>query len=55
MIERRKNDEGKLYLGFLDIEKAYDRVNRETLCRVLEKVRFSEKYLTLSGVCMYIE
>ena len=33
MIARKKNDGGKLHLGFLVIEKAYDRVNREMLCR----------------------
>ena len=37
LIERKK-DCRKLYLGFIDIEKAYDRVNREMLGRVLEKL-----------------
>ena len=43
LIEGRKNKGGKLYLGFLDMEKAYDRVNRRQLRAVLEKVGFSEK------------
>ncbi len=38
LIERKKCDGEKLYLCFLDIEKAYDRVNRELLCKVLEKI-----------------
>ena len=47
LIEGRKNSEGKLYLGFLDIEKAYDRVNRRQLCAVLEKVGLSEKIVNI--------
>ena len=47
MIERKKNEGGKLYLGFLDIEKAYDRVSREMLCKVLEKVGLSEKIVNI--------
>ena len=47
MIERKKYHEGKLYLRFLDTEKAYHRVNREMLCRVLEKVRLSQKIVNI--------
>ena len=47
MIERKKSDGGKLYLGFLDIEKAYDRVSRDMLCKVLEKVGLSEKIVNI--------
>ena len=54
IIERKKNDGGKLYLGFLDIEKAYDRVNREMLCRVLEKVSLSEKVVNIVR-SMYVD
>ena len=54
MIERKKKDGGKLYLGFLDIEKAYDRVNREMLCRVLKKVRLSEKIVNIIRA-MYVD
>ena len=32
-----------LYLVFLDIEKAYDRVNRETLVCILWKIGFSKQ------------
>ena len=38
IIEKRQRDGRKLYLWFLDIEKAHDRVDREVLCKVLEKV-----------------
>ena len=51
MIERKKSEGGKLYLGFLDIEKAYDRVSREMVCKVLEKVGLSEKIVNIE-VCM---
>ena len=54
MIERKKNDGCKLYLGFLDIEKAYDRVNREMLCRVLEKVGLCEKIVNIVR-SMYVD
>ena len=30
-----KKGRKKVYIGFVDQEKAYDRVNRETLCQVL--------------------
>ena len=30
--QERKN---VVYVGFIDLEKAYDRVNREALCQVL--------------------
>ena len=47
MIERKRRIGGKLYLGFLDIEKAYDRVNRGMLCSVLERVGLSEKIVNI--------
>ena len=31
LIERKKKDGSKLYFDFIDIEKAYDRMNREML------------------------
>ena len=39
----KENGGRKLYLVFLDIEKVYDRVNREVLCKVLEKVGLKKK------------
>ena len=41
MIEKKRKDGGKLYLGFLDIEKPYDRVNREMLGKILGKIGLS--------------
>ncbi len=38
LIESKKRCGGGLYIGFLDIEKAYDRVNRNLMCAVLQKV-----------------
>src|SRR5678815_5992993 len=35
MIEKRQEKENKLYLGFMDLQQAYDRVNREALWQVL--------------------
>ena len=54
IIERKRNDVGKLYLGFLNIKKAYDRINREMLCRVLEKVGLSEKTVNIVR-SMYVD
>ena len=34
-------------MGFLDIEKAYDRVNREILCKVLGKIELSNKIVQI--------
>ena len=47
MIERKNLEGKKLYLGFLDIEKAYDRVNRGMLCKVLEKIGLSNKVVNV--------
>jgi hypothetical protein len=35
------------YLTFIDIGKAYDRVDRKLLCEILEKTGMSEKYVRL--------
>ena len=54
LIEGKKGSREKLYLGFLDIEKAYDRVNREMLCGVLGKVGLSEKIVNIVK-SMYVD
>ena len=41
MIVKKRKDGGKLYLGFLDLEKAHDRVDREMLGKVLGKIGLS--------------
>src|SRR5678815_3019926 len=35
MIEKMRKKKNKLYLGFMDLQQAYDRVNREALWQVL--------------------
>ena len=32
---RKHERKNRVYVGFMDLEKAYDRVNREALCQVL--------------------
>ena len=41
IIDKHNREKTPLYLSFLDIEKAYDRVNRETLIYILDKLGFS--------------
>ena len=41
IIDKHNREKTPLYLAFLDIEKAYDRVNRETLIYILDKLGFS--------------
>ena len=35
MIEKMREKKNKLYLGFMDLQQAYDRINREALWQVL--------------------
>ena len=42
------------YFAFLDIEKAYDRVNRRILCKVLEKCGVSDKLIKIIS-SMYVD
>jgi hypothetical protein len=42
MIGRMKRDGKKVYLAFLDIEKAYDWLDRKLLCQTLAKIGMSE-------------
>ena len=43
IIERKRKENKKVWLAFLDVEKAYDKVNRESLWRILERCGVSEK------------
>ena len=47
LIEKCKRESKKGYFAFLDIEKAYDRVNREILCKVLNKCGMSQKMVNI--------
>ena len=43
IIENARSKGNQVFLAFLDVEKAYDSLNRRTLMRVLEKMGFPEK------------
>ena len=47
LIEKCNREGTKGYFAFLDIEKAYDRVNRRMLCKVLKKCGMSEKMVKI--------
>ena len=47
LIEEYSRRERPLYLAFLDIEKAYDKVNRQTLIYILGKLGCPKKYCEL--------
>ena len=47
LVETMGRIGAKMYLAFLDIEKAYDRVNREILCKLLERVCMSKKVVDI--------
>ena len=52
--EKAKKKKCKMYVGFIDLEKAYDRVNRETLWQVLRMCDVGGKLL--SGIkSMYVD
>jgi hypothetical protein len=54
VIERLKKDGKKGYFAFIDIEKAYDRVDRDVLYKVLDRCGFSEKIVNIVK-SMYVE
>ena len=47
MIESSKKEGKTLYMAFLDIEKAYDSLNRRTLWTILKKMGLPDKYINL--------
>ena len=47
IIENHKKNNKNLYLCFIDIEKAYDKVNRELLIKVLGKVGLPAKVVNI--------
>ena len=51
---RKQERKNAVYLGFIDLEKAYDRVNREALWKVLRMYDVGGKFL--NGIkSMYID
>ena len=42
VIDKAKRTKKGVYIAFLDIEKAYDRVDRKIMCKVLRRVDFEE-------------
>ena len=42
----------RVYVGFIDLEKEYDRVNRKALCQVLKLYDVNGKLLHGIRVCM---
>ena len=55
MIVKRRKEGGKLYLGFLNLEKAYDRVDREMLGKVLGKIELSAKITNIVRSMLTLE
>ena len=52
--EKAREIKRRVYVGFIDLEKAYDRVNREVLWQVLRMCDLEGKLL--SGIkSMYVE
>ena len=47
IIDVHKRERKPLYLAFLDIEKAYDKVNRKTLIYILNKIGLPQKIVNL--------
>ena len=44
-----------MHVGFIELEKAYDKVNREALWHVLKMYDLSEKHLNgIKSVCVLI-
>lgn len=43
VTDRARKAGRRKYLNFLDTEKAYDRIDRKMLCKLLEKIGVSEK------------
>ena len=46
--KRAREKKRRVYVGFIDLEKAYDKVNRETLCQVLRM--YDGRGKPLSGI-----
>ena len=47
LIERARMNRKKYYFAFLNIEKVYDRVNRDKMRALLERIEVSEKVVKI--------
>ena len=52
---RKQERKNAVYIGFIDLEKAYDRVNMETLWQVLRMYDVGDKLLNgIKSMCVDI-
>ncbi|XP_044764507.1 uncharacterized protein LOC123321067 [Coccinella septempunctata] len=47
LIERAKQKDGRIYMGFVDLVKAFDRVKRRKLWKILEERGMNKKIVRL--------
>jgi hypothetical protein len=47
LMERCREQKKDMHMGFIDLEKAYDKVPRNVMWWVLQKHKVSSKYITL--------
>ena len=53
-IGEKAREKKRVYVGFIDLEKAYDRANREALWQVLRMYDVVENFSVELRVCMLI-
>ena len=54
IVEKAREKKHRVYVDFIDLEKSYDRVNREAFWEMLRKYDVEVNYLVESKVCMLI-
>lgn len=53
IIERSKRNSNKVYVTFLDIEKAHDGINRENLIKLLQHIGINGKIINVIEDTLY--